>query len=303
MQVIKPYFTIVIPAWNRAEMLPETIESIQQQTYTNWECIVVDDGSTDDTAAVVKTIQEKDQRVRYLFQDNAERSAARNNGASNAQGMYLLFLDSDDKYAPEHLDGLFKLIQSLKEPVALLFTSLMYLTDKGLIKAEVPDMLPGQEFNYLLRQPITPSRVCIHHAIFTEFQFDTQIVIVEDLVLWVSIASKYPVYQLQAHTIHYRLHGGNSVDLSKNSYLSRKKGLKRLFYHADYRAIAARIPRETQQHLLAECSFNMARHHQYCGRYFRMAGCLFQSMLEKPLYRNRERLYMLLQPLIKAVRA
>ena len=287
-----PFFSITIPAYNRAYILEETISSIQAQTFTDWEVIVVDDGSTDNTKDVVETIG--DRRVRYIYQHNAERSVARNNGADHAKGTYLLFLDSDDKYAPEHLDKLADFLKSKGTPVAMAFTSVCYLTENGLEKPEIPVMKDEGAFDYLLLQPITPSRVCIHRDIFKTFRFDPKIVIVEDLVLWVCIASEFPVYHLPEFTLYYRIHGGNSIDLSRDSYTSRLKGLFRLFNDKDYSAVSSLIPQAIKQHLLAECYFNIARHFEYIKNYKKMNRELWRSFSHKSGYRNKERLYMFL---------
>jgi len=299
----QPFFTITIPAYNRAYILPETIESIQKQTFSQWEIIVVDDGSTDNTASLISEMAKADARIRYLFQENAERSAARNNGADHAHGMYLLFLDSDDSFFPDHLEKIYKLLEIKSFPVGMVFSNVSYLTETGLERPEIPEMLDGKEFEYMLLQPITPSRVCIHKQVFTEFRFDPEIVIVEDLVLWVSIASKFPVFQLNEASCIYRIHGGNSVDLSKNSYLQRYKGLKRLFSNRRYHQVSKLIPENIKRHLLAECCFNMARHFEFIGNYRKMTHMLLKSFGHKPGYRNKERLYMFLShfPLTKTL--
>ena len=290
----QPFFTITIPAYNRAYILPETIESIQKQTFSQWEIIVVDDGSTDNTANLISEMAKADARIRYLFQENAERSAARNNGADHANGMYLLFLDSDDSFFFDHLEKIHQLLEIKGFPVGMVFSNVSYLTETGLEKPEIPEMLAGKEFEYMLLQPITPSRVCIHKQVFTEFRFDPEIVIVEDLVLWVSIASKFPVYQLKDATCIYRIHGGNSVDLSRNSYLDRYKGLLRLFNDSFYKEISIKIPATIKKHLLAECAFNMARHFEYVKNVRQMNRMLLQSAKHDMGYRNKERLYMFL---------
>jgi len=87
--------SIIIPAYNSEAYLDEAIQSVLSQTYANTECIVVDDGSTDGTAAIAKGFG---NRVIYVYQDNAERSAARNTGIAAATGEYLCFLDADDSY-------------------------------------------------------------------------------------------------------------------------------------------------------------------------------------------------------------
>ncbi|PLW93740.1 MAG: hypothetical protein C0591_14090 [Marinilabiliales bacterium] len=101
-----PLVSLVIPAYNRAEMIGETLQSIAAQTYTNWECIVVDDGSEDDTIERVKTYVNIDQRFK-LFERPAHHKAggsgARNFGIDKADGKYLVFIDSDDLLDPNCL--------------------------------------------------------------------------------------------------------------------------------------------------------------------------------------------------------
>lgn len=96
-----PTVSVVIPTYNRAAFLAQAIRSVLAQTYTDFEVIVVDDGSADDTAAVVRSFD--DARVRYLYQTNSERSVARNRGLEAAKGIYLAFLDDDDRYLPHKL--------------------------------------------------------------------------------------------------------------------------------------------------------------------------------------------------------
>lgn len=96
-----PTVSIIIPAHNAEATLQETIDSVLAQTYPDYELIIVDDGSTDGTAALIDAV--KDERVRYLYQANAERSAARNNGISQSLGEYITFLDADDLFLPNKL--------------------------------------------------------------------------------------------------------------------------------------------------------------------------------------------------------
>lgn len=85
--------SVIIPAFNSERYLAEAVDSVLSQTYKNIECIVVDDGSTDNTPAIV---QGYGDRIRYIYQENAERSAARNRGIAAATGQYISFLDADD---------------------------------------------------------------------------------------------------------------------------------------------------------------------------------------------------------------
>ena len=97
----KPIFSVVIPTYNRAGFIRKTIESVLVQSFQNFEIIVVDDGSTDNTDAIVRSIQS--DKIRYYKTENAERAAARNYGAKMANGEYVNFLDSDDVVYANHL--------------------------------------------------------------------------------------------------------------------------------------------------------------------------------------------------------
>jgi len=96
--------SIIVPCFNQAHYLDECLESVINQTYTNWECIIVNDGSPDQTAEVAKQWVEKDSRFIYLKKENGGLSSARNAGISLAQGVYILPLDADDKISYDYLE-------------------------------------------------------------------------------------------------------------------------------------------------------------------------------------------------------
>jgi glycosyltransferase involved in cell wall biosynthesis len=96
-------FSIIIPTFNRAQLLSRAIESVLAQDFSDWEMIVMDDGSSDNTGDVVRIFSDVDQRITYHFSKNQGAAAARNFGASFASGRYITFLDSDDEYLPGHL--------------------------------------------------------------------------------------------------------------------------------------------------------------------------------------------------------
>jgi len=97
-----PTFSVVIPAYNRAHLIRATIDSVLEQTFGDFEVLVVDDGSKDNTGEVVSAIT--DPRVRYVRQENAGANAARNRGIDEALGPFVAFLDSDDTFLPHHLE-------------------------------------------------------------------------------------------------------------------------------------------------------------------------------------------------------
>ena len=100
--------SIILPTYNRIHLLRETLNSIFYQNFENWECIIVDDGSTDNTKEISENWMYIDKRFKYIYQQNAERSAARNHGIENAIGEWICFLDSDDYYLENRLKNLFR---------------------------------------------------------------------------------------------------------------------------------------------------------------------------------------------------
>jgi glycosyltransferase involved in cell wall biosynthesis len=97
-----PEVSIIMCAYNAGRYIVEAIDSVQAQTFENWELIVVDDGSVDDTAQKVKT-KMQDQRIRYIYQENAKQGKARNNGIAHATAEWIAILDADDRWMPEKM--------------------------------------------------------------------------------------------------------------------------------------------------------------------------------------------------------
>jgi glycosyltransferase involved in cell wall biosynthesis len=107
-----PLISVIVTCYNYGKFLPEALESILAQTYSDWQCIVIDDGSKDDTAIITKKFVDGDERFRYVYQQNQGISAARNAGIEISEGEYIQFLDADDKMPPTKLQFL---LQSFKE--------------------------------------------------------------------------------------------------------------------------------------------------------------------------------------------
>jgi len=99
--MMTPEVSVIIPTYNRSSYLRQAVESVLRQTFTDFEAIVVDDGSTDGTGTMIKTLN--DSRIRYEYQTNQGRSVARNNGVDLSQGLYIAFLDDDDLFLPNKL--------------------------------------------------------------------------------------------------------------------------------------------------------------------------------------------------------
>ncbi|MFV8354039.1 glycosyltransferase family A protein [Flavobacterium sp.] len=92
-----PQVSIIVPCFNQAQYLSEALKSVLEQTYENWECIIVNDGSPDDTKQIAQKWVEKDSRFKYIFKENGGLSSARNEGINYAKGTFILPLDADDR--------------------------------------------------------------------------------------------------------------------------------------------------------------------------------------------------------------
>jgi len=109
-----PPISVVITTYNRENLVVRALKSVLIQTFKDFEVLVVDDGSTDNTRQVIQEIQKEDKRVVYVYQENKGWPSALNTGLSNAQGRYIAFLDSDDEWLPEKLEKQVKVLEELK---------------------------------------------------------------------------------------------------------------------------------------------------------------------------------------------
>lgn len=98
-----PLVSIIVPCYNQAQYLAEALQSVLDQTYSNWECIIINDGSPDNTEAVAQEWLETDNRFKYIFKKNGGLSSARNAGNTIAEGEFILPLDADDRIGPNYL--------------------------------------------------------------------------------------------------------------------------------------------------------------------------------------------------------
>jgi glycosyltransferase involved in cell wall biosynthesis len=106
--------SIIVPCYKQAHYLSEALQSVLEQTYTNWECIIVNDGSPDNTELLAKQLIEKDARFKYLYKENGGLSSARNAGVKNAKGEFILPLDADDILHPDYLKKVLPILNENK---------------------------------------------------------------------------------------------------------------------------------------------------------------------------------------------
>ena len=212
MPVNKPEVSIIIPTYNRADLIRESLDSIFAQSYRNYEIIVVDDGSTDDTGSVLQPLVEQGV-IRYIYQQNRGESAARNRGIVEASGRYIAFLDSDDLFEPDKLDIQVRYLQDHPE-VGLVHSGFIKFDNDGndlgyrdpswFSSMIYPQMLLYWTTLMAVDTVLVPKIVFDSVGLFDEFMR-----IGPDLDMWRRIARKYPFGFIDKSLARVRVHAGN----------------------------------------------------------------------------------------------
>lgn len=225
------FFSIIIPTYNRASFIVKTIQSIINQTYSNFEIIVVDDGSTDNTEEVVKSI--KDERIKYHKKENSERGAARNFGAKKAKGGFITFVDSDDLVYNDYLEQANMFINNNLN--AKIFHQLFEIKD---VEGNLLQKIAKTKRN-VFKSLIFEGNFMACQGMFLEKDFalehsfieDRDIAASEDYELWLRIACNHEILINPVVTSALIEHSNRSVqNINPNKLIKRKlKMLEILF--------------------------------------------------------------------------
>lgn len=203
---MKPYFTIIVPTYERDELLSRALNSIIKQSFENYQCIVIDDGSKQTSQN--KPWNKYSQIEYYYFSKNHGVSWARNQGFNRAQGEWIAFLDSDDEWHPDKLKACKQFIE--KHPQYLIFqTEEIWIRFNKRVNPHKHHLKKSGDLfsNSLSRCSITPSSVVIHRSILSKFHWDEKLPACEDYDLWLQITSQMQVGLLpQKLTTRYQGH-------------------------------------------------------------------------------------------------
>ncbi len=214
----KPAISVVIPTYNRADWLRECLESVRNQTLQPLELIVVDDGSTDQTAALCR---EFPMELEYIYQDQRGVSAARNRGIAAARYDWIALLDSDDLWVPDKLRRQWDAIQADSSLRVLQTEEIWIRNGRRVNPREIHRKPSGWVFEEMIPLClVSPSAVMIHREVFDRCgHFDEELPACEDYDLWLRIALHFKVETLRdALTIK---RGGHEDQLSRQWGLDR----------------------------------------------------------------------------------
>ena len=207
------FISVIIPCYNKEAFIAEALDSVLQQTYINAikEIIVVDDGSTDNTASVIKEKAALSPIIKYVYQKNGGVSAARNTGIENATGDYVAFLDADDLWLPDKIERQSKALEQHPE-VGLFYTDLFKYDYKQQSLTPVKAIAyQASEQNLLFKfvakgAPVIPSTVLVKRICFEKAgMFDTTLREGgEDIDMWLRIARQYAFQHVKGCLIKKR---------------------------------------------------------------------------------------------------
>ncbi|WP_062297797.1 glycosyltransferase family 2 protein [Nostoc piscinale] len=213
-----PKVSVIIPTYQRSHLVGQAIESVLAQTYCNYEIIVVNDGSTDNTEEILA--QYADQVI-AIHQDNRGTAAARNAGIRVSQGQYLAFLDDDDLWEPQKLEKQIPLLET-DSSIGLVYTDMVIFNEAGI--------LPGTYLNgFVPPQTVTPltllhgnffpmPTIIIRRVCWEQLGgFDESLRSSEDYDLWLRIVEEWAVGYVNEPLARYCRHSENSKQLSQNT--------------------------------------------------------------------------------------
>jgi glycosyltransferase involved in cell wall biosynthesis len=228
VKIQKPYFSIIIPSYNRAKYIVTAIESVLAQTFESFELIIVDDGSQDETASLIAPFLNSGSQVYYIHQENQGRSVARNVGIDAAKGEWVCFLDSDDLWLPNHLANIHKASEPTKEPT-FIFTALSYrFPDKQTAK-HFPPLGTTKPIDYVIGNQVSTITVAIPRETLSTQKFNPALSINEDLELWARIVADLPILYVDEATAVAVQHDSNTLDLTDDSVTPRMEAMNLVF--------------------------------------------------------------------------
>ena len=233
---VRPSVSVVIPTYNRARLLPRALDSVLAQTFGNLEVLVIDDGSTDGTTALMARYH--DPRVRYLVQPaNAGVSAARNRGMREARGEWIAFLDSDDEWLPDKLQRQLARSHELAglgeadTNVGMIYCGFERISDDGTHAVRIPTCRGDIYADLLVNNVIsgTPGVMIRRAVVATAGFFDETIAAIEDYDYWLRVARFHHIDFVAEPLVRFHDHGGNGrksaqvrENLSARAHFHRK---------------------------------------------------------------------------------
>jgi glycosyltransferase involved in cell wall biosynthesis len=228
MEKNNPLVSIIMPAYNAEKFISKSIESVLQQTYQNWELLVVNDGSKDNTSSIVKLFNYT--RIKLIEQENGGVSKARNTGIANSTGEFIAFLDSDDLWLKDKLEIQVKYMRNNQNIVLSYGDYLSFIEDGKIIenKQLYPFKIKDLKQRLLVFNFIATLTVMVKSDVLKATGgFDTELFGPEDWDLWIKISQKGDIGYIKENLAMYREHEGGISKNKKRQLGEEYKVIKR----------------------------------------------------------------------------
>ena len=253
-----PLFSVVIPTYNRAHVLRRSVDSVLRQTYRNFELLIIDDGSTDETKSLIEEYD--DPRVRYLAHErNLGQNRALNTGIESARGELISFLDSDDEWMPEMLERVLEKFRSDPE-FGCVYTLYAVRDLSGSIRAPIGSNLEGNIYKEALEhgEISPPSALTVRRRCFDVVgKFDPDIVVCQDDIMFLRLAKEFKFGRVDEVLANMYYDAGGRI--SENPVLSAK----------GYYALAELFVRDVVKHCGRAAA---AKQYEHAGKLFLRVG-------------------------------
>jgi glycosyltransferase involved in cell wall biosynthesis len=223
-----PKTSVIIPTYNRAHFIKKAINTVLEQTYQDFEIIIIDDGSQDNTEKVVKSI--KDDRIRYIKREkNGGEHAARNTGIENSKGEYIAFLDSDVTWSKDKLEKQFNILESSPADVGIVFCGVQFVdyeTQKVVSEWIIRENVNEKVFDSIGAAPDPPSMFVRKSALLDVGLFDESIPFNVDTEMDIRLAKKYKFVLIDEFLVFSSV---NHERLSTSPDIDHIKGLEIIY--------------------------------------------------------------------------
>jgi len=260
-----PFFSVILPTFNRLELLKIAIQSVVSQSFNSWELVIVNDASTDETKEYLDSLNCSKIKVFHNLK-NLHKGGTRNIGIVNSTGKYICFLDDDDYYIENHLQVFYEFILSCNQKIAVFYTMpISHNKQTGEISKRILPTIGNQNpIEYYLdhKNGVPTPRMCIERTILNDNLFNPKIKIGQDTELLLRIVVNYPAYPIIEHTSVMVIHDDNSGNLKYDTGQNRLEGLKIIFSNPD---IAKHIPIALKNRMIAYCHLKSCEHYDFVG--------------------------------------
>ncbi len=284
--------SVIIPVYNSEKFIKETIESVLNQTYKDFEIIIIDDGSSDNSLKCVESFM-KGTDIKVMKQNNSGPSSARNLGIKSALGKYRAFLDSDDIMMPDRLELQVRALEEDRN-IGLVYTDLMTFNESGIVynsKKRYITPHSGSVLNRLLVENfITTSTVMVRKECLDNVgYFDEKLKHSEDYKMWLKIAMKYKIGYVDLPLVKYRYHenslSSNKITITASSYKVVEEFWKENIEYKGINKILYRVSVSKQLSKLGHAYYSN------CEK-IEAVKCLIKSLVKNPFAKEAYKTFL-----------